>query len=157
MEVELTWLRVSGVPPLGEGTEIRQGYLAVDGEVEVRVRAAGGLCVLTVKGGSGLRRTEVELPLSSDQLEELWPLTEGRRVGKVRHRVPLSGGLTAEVDVFAGHLEGLRVVEVEFPDDEALDAFEPPDWFGDDVTDDGRYSNARLAVAEGPPAPASGS
>ena len=85
MEVERTYLLGDGVPDLGEGTEIRQGYLAIDGGVEVRVRSAGDTCTLTVKGGSGLRRTEVELPLGATRFDELWPLTEGRRVTKVRH------------------------------------------------------------------------
>ena len=150
MEVERTYLLGGGVE-LGEGTDIRQGYLAIDGEVEVRVRSAGDTYTLTVKGGSGLRRTEVELELPEADFDELWPLTEGRRITKRRHRVALDRGLTAEVDVFSGPLEGLQVVEVEFPDDEAEAAFVPPAWFGDDVTDDRRYSNAHLAVAEAPP------
>ena len=50
-----------------------------------------------------------------------------------------------ELDVYTGALEGLRVAEVEFPDDAAADAFEPPAWFGREVTDDARYKNRALA------------
>jgi hypothetical protein len=60
-------------------------------------------------------------------------LTEGRRVAKVRSVVPL-GEHRAEVDVFEGALDGLAIVEVEFPSSEAADAFEPPAWFGEEVT-----------------------
>ena len=136
---------------LGPATHIRQGYLARDGGTVVRVRDADGDLTLTIKGSGTRDRTEVELPLERADLDELWPLTEGRRVEKDRHRVPLDDGLTAEVDVFGGHLDGLRVVEVEFGEDDDPDAFEPPDWFGDEVTEDGRYSNAALSDAGGPP------
>jgi CYTH domain-containing protein len=79
------------------------------------------------------------------QFDALWPLAERRRVEKVRHLVPV-GRHTAEVDLFAGALDGLCLVDVEFDDDEDLEAFEPPSWFGAEVTDDHRFSNAHLAV-----------
>jgi CYTH domain-containing protein len=44
------------------------------------------------------------------------------------------------------------VAEVEFDGEDAADAFEPPDWFGAEVTDDARYKNQRLAC-DGAPAP----
>jgi CYTH domain-containing protein len=125
---------------LGEPTHLRQGYLALDGDVEVRVRDAGGERTLTVKQGEGRDRVEVELTLDGDAFDELWPLTVGRRVEKDRHRVDLGDGLTAEVDRY----DGLDVVEVEF-DDRDPDAWQPPDWFGREVTDDRRYDNATLA------------
>ncbi len=59
--------------------------------------------------------------------------------------VPVDG-VDAELDVFAGTLTGLVLVEVEFDADDAMAAFEPPAWFGAEVTDDDRYSNASLAV-----------
>lgn len=133
---------ISGVA----GSELRQGYVAVDEQSEVRVRADGDRCVLTVKGGHGLRRTEVELDLEEGRFDALWPLTEGRRVLKTRHRVQLGDGLAAEVDVYAGTLDGLVTVEVEFGDEAEAAAFVPPAWLGREVTDDKRYANQRLAV-----------
>jgi len=132
---------------LGPAVAIRQGYLALERNVQVRVRRAGTLCTLTVKGGRGRDRTEVETAITAEQFDDLWPLTDGRRIEKARHRVPLGDGRTAEVDLFAGGHEGLQLVEVEFPDDADPDAFVPPPWFGPDVTDDARYSNADLATA----------
>ena len=52
---------------------------------------------------------------------------------------------TAELDLFDDDLAGKRLVEVEFTDDESADAFVAPDWFGREVTEDGRYTNASLA------------
>jgi CYTH domain-containing protein len=54
--------------------------------------------------------------------------------------------LEIELDVFEGELEGLVVAEVEFDSDAAADSFEPPEWFGDEVTGDDRYLNETLAI-----------
>jgi adenylate cyclase len=142
--------RVHDVPhPLGDGTRLRQAYLAVDGTVEVRVRDRGGTLVLGVKGGRGLERTEVEVEIDAAIFEELWSLAAARRIDKIRYRLPASGH-TAELDVYAGALEGLIVAEVEFTSREEAEAFNPPPWFGDELTGDPRWSNAGLAT-DGPP------
>ena len=52
---------------------------------------------------------------------------------------------TAEVDEYAGALDGLVVAEVEFADEETARGFEPPAWFGRELTDDWRYANRSLA------------
>ncbi|MGK2930086.1 MAG: CHAD domain-containing protein [Acidimicrobiales bacterium] len=148
VERERTFL-VADIPELpDEGTRIAQGYLALDRSVAVRVRDAGDKGrTLTVKGGEGSVRTELEWQIGRDRFDAAWPLTEGRRVEKTRYRVPLPDtDLVAELDVFVGACAGLVVVEVEFESDEAMDAFEPPAWFGPEVTDDPRYANAALAV-----------
>jgi len=143
---------------LGPGRRLRQGYVAGEAEVEVRVRIAEDRAELTIKGGGGLARTEVELPLERAEAEALWPLTEGRRIDKTRHRVPLAGedGLVAEVDVFAGALAGLVRIEVEFPSKAEAHAFEPPAWFGREVTDEKAWSNAQLARHGRPDRPSGG-
>ena len=76
---------------------------------------------------------EVERQLDADEAEALWPHTAGRRLEKRRHRVPL-GDVVAEVDVYGGALDGLLVVEVEFPSEAAAAAFVAPPWFGEEVT-----------------------
>lgn len=137
---------VHAVPgDLAGGTRLRQAYVAVDGEVEVRVRDKGGTHLLTVKGGRGLERTEVEVPIEAADFDELWGLAPGRRIDKARHELPV-GDHTAEVDVYAGSLEGLVVVEVEFSTGTGAEAFAPPPWFGAELTGDDRWSNASLAT-----------
>src|SRR5918996_822309 len=146
MEIERKFL-VERPPDLSgsSSTRIEQGYLTlVEHGAEVRVRRRDGELTLTVKGGSGRERTEVELPLTAQQFEELWPLTEGRRLVKVRHLVPV-GELTAELDVYEGELDRLRIGEVEFESEAEADRFEPPDWLEREVTGDERYLNERLA------------
>ena len=132
-------------------TRIEQGYIAIDGDgTEVRIRRRDGDTVLTVKGGSGRSRTEEEWGIDAERFARLWPLTEGRRLEKTRYVMAAGDGLDIEVDVYSGALTGLSVAEVEFGTDEAADAFEPPAWFGQEVTDDGRFKNQRLA-SEGAP------
>ena len=151
VEHERTWLVRSLPDPLPAGTPMLQGYLASDGEACMRVRRAGGRHVATVQG-HGTPRLEVEWELTPEQFQALWPLTERRRVEKVRHVVPL-GSLTAEVDVFAGPLEGLVLVGVVFDDDEAVAGFTAPDWFGREVSGDPRYASASLGRSGRPEDP----
>jgi len=129
---------------VGSGMAIRQGYVAEEGDAEVRVRITDSVATLTVKAGRGRSRTEVEVEIGTDEAEQLWTHTEGRRIEKVRHRVDV-GAVTAEVDVYGGALEGLIVIEVEFESEEAADSFTPPPWFGRELTGDKRWSNASLA------------
>lgn len=147
-EIERSFLVAHDPPAWGEVTHIDQGYLAIDGDgTEVRLRRRGGELTLTVKGGdAGSTRTEEELTLAADRFARLWPLTEGRRLEKDRHVIPLPGGVSAELDRYHGPLEGLRVVEVEFPSEHDAARFAPPGWFGREVTDDPRYRNRALAV-----------
>ena len=134
-------------------SEIRQGYLAVDGEAEVRVRRRDDAATLTVKRGAGRAREEAEIEIDAASFETLWPLTLGRRVEKTRHLVPTDGGLTIELDVYSGALRGLVVAEVEFDDDDQARAFAPPAWLGAEVTEDPRFKNQALARDGAPPPP----
>ena len=130
--------------------EIAQGYLAVEGKggSEVRVRRVGKTYVITVKRGTGAEREEREVEVAAEVGRALWPLTEGRRLEKVRYRIP-HGRETIEVDVYRGRLKGLVVAEVEFGSAAAMRRFEPPGWFGREVTGQKAYSNSVLATSPG--------
>lgn len=143
-----------------DASVIRQGYLASTDDVEIRVRARAGDHLLTVKEGHGEVRREVTIPLSADQFEQLWALTEGRRIRKRRrvaslnHQAEVDVEVEVEVDEFDGALSGLVIAEVEFASQDDSRAFQPPDWFGREVTDDDRYRNAALAQRSSvPPTP----
>jgi CYTH domain-containing protein len=147
-EIERKFL-VPAVPDsqeLGSGTRLRQGYLAIDGRVEVRLRWSEGEASLTVKAGSGLTRTELEVDLTPVEADELWPFTDGRRLEKVRYAMPLTEGLVVDLDVYDGALDGLVAAEVEFTDAHAAATFEAPDWLGREVTGEAGWSNASLAM-----------
>lgn len=151
VEIERKWLVPEGAPlaDAQSSVDIRQGYLAINNEVEVRIRAAAATCLLTVKTGRGLRRVEVEVPISRDQFDALWPATKDARIEKTRHILPVADHLV-EVDVYSGDLAGLVVAEVEFDSDETAASFEPPAWFGQEVTDADGWKNASLAVDGAP-------
>lgn len=125
-------------------SRIVQGYLMTQ-PAAVRVRDEDGVYTLTIKSGTGLRRTEIERTLDATEFDALWEVATELRIEKRRHRIELDTGETAELDLFDAELTGRRIVEVEFDDDDEAVAFEPPAWFGRDVTDDGRYTNAALA------------
>ena len=114
------------------------------------MRDQGGTPVLTVKGGRGLQRTEVEVEIGPAEFDELWALAPDRRIAKTRHRIDV-GGDVAELDVYTGALDGLVMVEVEFAGRGEAEAFDPPPWFGEEVTGDDRWSNAALASSGAPP------
>jgi adenylate cyclase len=129
---------------------IEQGYLATElGRSEVRMRRIDGDLLLTAKrdrqDGEGMRsRDELNVSLQPDQWEALWTMTVGRRVSKRRYEVPY-GDRMIEIDVFTGPTEGIITAEVEFPDVDASRAFVPPEWLGEDITQDPTYSNWHLA------------
>ena len=127
-------------------TCIRQGYISKSRDsVEIRLRQKGDAFFMTFKRGQGLVRDEAEIRIDEADFNYLWPLTQGRQVEKQRSTTALGNGLTAEIDEFSGTLAGLLLCEVEFSDPVQAMAFVPPQWFGADVTEDGRYKNKSLA------------
>ena len=133
-------------------TCIRQGYITQSRDsVEIRLRQKGDAFFMTFKRGQGLVRDEAEIKIDASDFNHLWPLTRDRRVEKQRSKAILENGLIVEIDEFSGVLAGLLVCEVEFGDETQAKAFVPPQWFGADVTEDGRYKNKSLAEKGLPP------
>ena len=144
MEIERKFL-VKAIPEDLEGyphTEIEQGYLSKD--PVVRVRKDGDEYYLTYKNGGKLAHEEYNLPLTKKAYDHLLKKKDGRILTKTRYRIPLPP-YTVELDLFHGAFEGLVLAEVEFPTVEEALAFEMPDWFLLDVTEDGRFRNSNLA------------
>ena len=138
-------------PVIRAPRRLAQGYLLVDPTRQIRLRQCGegdgAEFWLTVKDEQpGSVRMETEILLSEEQFDALWPLTEGCRLAKERSCFGL-GDLGAEVDRYEGRHRGLVVVEVEFPDSDRARLFEPPSWFGLEITGDPAYSNLVLAGA----------
>ena len=145
MEIERKFLVKSLPDNLDEypHTFIEQGYLST-GPV-VRVRQDGDSYYLTYKGGGMMAREEYNLPLNRQSYLHLKEKADGNIITKVRYRIPLEDGLTAELDVFSGVMEGLVMVEVEFPDEQSAVSYQPPSWFGPDVTFDKHDHNSYMA------------
>ncbi|MCW2994944.1 MAG: adenylate cyclase [Conexibacter sp.] len=152
-EIERKLLVASLPEDLGawDAKRLEQGYLASTEDVEVRIRRADGRDArLTVKSSPGLSRVEEELALEDAAFARLWPLTEGRRVVKVRHTREVAPGVVYELDVYEGALAGLAVLEVEFASEDDARAWTPPGWAGREVTGEKAYANQTLAVDGAP-------
>ena len=153
MEVERKYL-VNNLPDNLDSyphVEIEQGYLCTS--PTLRIRRMGDECILTVKervetASTAIHNREEEFKLSREAYGRLVPKCDGIFVCKTRYFVPLTTGFTAELDIFHGVHDGLRMVEVEFPGSVAADGFVPPSWFGPEVSSDHRYRNSWLAFNE---------
>ena len=114
----------------------------------IRVRKQDDNYILTYKGGGMMARSEYNLPLGKEGYEHMLKKADGNVITKTRYFIPLENALTAELDVFEGMFEGLVFVEVEFESVDEANAFVPPEWFDEDVTDDRRYHNSYLSKLE---------
>jgi CHAD domain-containing protein/CYTH domain-containing protein len=149
LEIERKYL-LRRLPPLErafETAEILQGWLPGD-EVRERLRRvdANGTprFYRTIKAGTGLARLELEDETDAGLFETLWPLTEGRRVRKRRHKVR-EGERVWEIDEFLDR--DLVLAEVELPSTHAT--VELPAWLRPhvvrDVTGEAEYKNENRA------------
>ena len=128
-----------------QGRHIRQAYLAIDDERQMRVRIVDGAsATLTIKtGGAALSRGEFEYDIPAGDAAALIACCIGQPIEKTRYRVPAGGGLTWEIDRFEDRRDGLVIAEIEL-DGETAD-FDRPDWLGEEITGDPAFYNASLA------------
>lgn len=125
-----------------EGVLFKQGYLNQDPERTIRIRIAAAKAFLTIKGiPSGVTRLEFEYEIPLDDGEELLGLCQGSLIEKYRYHVVV-GEKTWEVDEFLGENQGLVVAEIELVSE--TETFLLPEWIGEEVSGDPRYSNSNL-------------
>lgn len=152
MEIEQKYL-IRTLPDVStyEKLEIEQGYLCTN--PVVRIRKSNDQYILTYKSKIGVEPSEtiaqvnqeVEMPLQEQGYLHLREKVDDALICKTRYKIPLPDGHIGELDVFHGLLEGLVFIEVEFADEAEAATFCPPDWFGDNVSMDQRYSNSFLS------------
>jgi len=128
-----------------EGEDIIQGYLVSGSAMTIRVRVSGDNAWMTIKGPmKNISRDEYEYPIPrTDALEILSQFT-GNKIEKTRYRIVIEGH-TWEVDEFFGDNEGLTIAEIELKSED--EPFRHPNWLGEEVTSDHRYSNSSLAIS----------
>jgi CYTH domain-containing protein len=149
LEIERVFL-IKKMPGLArlKKAEITQDYLGHGRRLRKAVKADRTIYQITeklpVSSDSKLEREENNVSLTAGEWRTLRAFAE-RGLRKTRHYVALPGGLTAELDVFHGPLQGLAWVEVEFPDRAAADTFTPPAWFGRELTSVSWATNSQLA------------
>lgn len=123
--------------------EIEQGYLCT--APVVRIRRQDDSYYMTYKSKGLLAREEYNLPLNKEAYEHLRPKADGILISKTRYLIPEKNGLTIELDVFHGIYESVYLAEVEFDSEEDANAYQPPAWFGEDVTFSTKYHNSTMS------------
>ena len=123
---------------------IVQGYVMSGDGMSLRVRIVDGRdAVITLKtNGNDISRGEYEYAIPLKDARELMELAGKRLVQKNRHTIAVAGKDWV-IDEFAGRHAGLLLAELELASD--TEAFEKPDWVGEEVTGIAAYSNAKLA------------
>jgi CYTH domain-containing protein len=95
--------------------------------------------------GSYLTQIEDENEITKEEYDKLLKNQIGNTIFKDRYYIPY-GKYTLELNLYKKDLEGLCMLEVEFPsEDEAL-AFDPPVWIKKEVSNDKSYRNSSLAI-----------
>jgi len=123
-------------------SDIRQSYLPGAIGVTTRVRSVNGRSRITCKTAKiGISRGEFEIAIPSAHAELIFGLCSLPAIEKTRHYV-IDQGSVWHVDVFSGRHQGLIVAEIELS--HPAQSFSLPDWVGDEVTHDRRFSNSNL-------------
>lgn len=135
---------------------IEQAYLNTS--PVVRIRKSDDEYYLTYKGGGLMAREEYNLPLNKESYDHLLPKHDGNVISKKRYLIPLKNPqfkegfipepgleLLIELDEFYSPLK-LLMAEVEFTSIEMANAFIPPTWFGEDVTENTDYHNSVMST-----------
>ncbi|NLT02588.1 MAG: CYTH domain-containing protein [Bacteroidales bacterium] len=147
LEIERKFLVKGSFQPYAiRKSRIKQGYLPTTPGCSVRIRLVDDAAWLTIKGkgnASGTTRYEWEKAIDPGEAAELLDLCAGHLIDKERYLIP-AGPHLFEVDVFHGINEGLVVAEIELSDEN--EAFERPEWLGEEVTGQKRYYNACLTT-----------
>ncbi len=125
-------------------SSLSQAYLCTQPGLTVRVRVVDErVAYLTIKGKqAGIGRPEYEYEIPVGDAHELLGLAQdGYPISKTRYELaePWPGWI---VDEFDGENAGLVVAELEVPSEDT--PWDVPEWAGDDVTADKRYTNAVL-------------
>lgn len=136
-----------------EKEEIEQGYLCI--KPTVRIRKSNDEYTLNYKWKQkgleekvAIQNIEYTMPLTEANYNILLNKIENYLIKKDRYKIPINDGLTVELDVFHGNLEGLVFAEVEFPNLEVAENFNKPEWLGKDLCFDKRFDNTLLSKVE---------
>jgi len=125
--------------------EIEQHYItSKNNDIEVRIRKINdNEYYQTIKEGSGIKRSEIEIEISKEQYEELLKYSKSS-IKKYRYELVYDGN-TIYIDTYDCNLYGLNTVEVEFSTIEEGNKYSIPEWFGEEVTYNKEYKNKNLS------------
>ena len=121
----------------------RQGYLSINKNRTIRIRVVEDKGFMTIKSAPiGFTRNEFQYQIPfDDAIEIINSLCEKPIIEKYRTSIKINE-VTWEVDEFLGDNAGLIIAEIELNDEKQKVAL--PDWIGEEITNDYRYSNSNL-------------
>lgn len=164
MEIERKWLfDMKSVPIEKSPVKViyKQAYLSVEPEVRIRAKRTEGnkrypmyqnvACesdtyMLCIKGDGLLTRIEVQKELTEEefkQLKEVGKLSDKDFIHKSHYEIPIDFNNKRYI-LTVGEVDSDRSFafaygEIEFESEAEAQAFEPPIWFGKEVTYDASY------------------
>ncbi len=129
--------------------KLTQFYTKVTPEISSRFRRVGKKYFKTVKKGQGGVREEYEKEISEKKYRKNLEKRIGYVIRKKRCLFEVEGS-EYSVDIYQKPFAGLLVLEVEFSDKQAYEAFVLPEKIAslvhEEVTEDERYKNKNLAL-----------
>lgn len=144
IEIEKKFLvKSSDWKNLGSKKFYRQGYLLISKDLTIRIRTIETSGFITIKGkkiGISRKEFEYQVPLE-DALEMINKMCEKPIIEKYRTTIKIND-IFWEVDEFIGDNQGLVIAEVELSDENQKIIL--PDWVGEEVTNDYRFTNSYL-------------
>lgn len=132
------WRQTAGTPQT-----LQQGYLSIEKERTIRVRIIGSRAWLTLKGYiSDISRSEFEYEIPLEHAQTIMDTMCPFKMQKHRYQTEFEGSIF-EIDEYFGENAPLIVAEIELPAEDT--PFAKPDWLGEEITSDGRFTNAYLS------------
>lgn len=132
---------------------IEQGYISTSPVIRIRKKIICDIAkesvesyILTIKSKGFLKRQEYELEISSQEYNALKEKVSGNIITKRRYVIPIDNALSLELDVFNGAFTGLTMGEIEFPDEDEANKYNPPEYLSREVTFDTRFHNSTMSV-----------
>jgi CYTH domain-containing protein len=122
-----------------------QGYFlyADDGTARVRIVDEKKAVLTIKKDRTDISRWEFEYDIPLEDANVMVEKLSNGKIVEKRRCFPVVAGKTWDVDIYMGMNKDLIIAEIELNSED--EAFEKPDWLGEEVTEDKRYLNASLA------------
>jgi adenylate cyclase len=150
-EIERRWLtpvipkEIGGISKL-KFTDIIQTYISKKPVIRLRShdKKEFVLCIKTQGDKNSLARPEQETKITKKEYTSLLKISKTEPIIKRRYFFKYKKH-KVELDVFDGYLRGLIIIELEFKSESDALSFEPPEWFGKEITGMKKYANSSLA------------
>lgn len=140
--------------------KIKQGYLSLEPVVRIRLIQSSQFIdfsnednwafasgYLTIKGPGLVNHSEFETLVQFKDAKEMYDtLANKGKISKTRFIIPdlNDRNIKWELDIFKGENQGLVIAEIELPEENY--EFDIPEWIGQEITNDPKYSNVNLAI-----------